>query len=234
MNSLLRWAQLTGLLVAGAMLSGVLVSCVPVAASLPRDFTYVSEVAPEILVDARYATSENFTGKVVDGYSDPDVAILKDEAAQALAAVQDELAASGLGLLVWDAYRPTRAVDYFVSWSESADESTKAEYYPDHAKPDLFELGYIAKQSRHSLGGTVDLTVIDAASRRAIDMGGPFDFFGDRSHYEATGLTERQRANRALLKDVMIAHGFEPYSLEWWHFSFPLDDGAEPANFPVE
>lgn len=200
---------------------------------LPEGFSYVDAVAPSIVIDARYGTADNFTGGIVEGYAASDVAILRDDAAHALADVQSELENAGLGLLVWDAFRPTRAVADFVAWSESPDESTKAEYYPDHEKRELFELGYIALQSRHSLGGTVDLTVIDAETMIPLDMGGPFDFFGELSHYDAAGLTDEQRANRALLRTAMTAQGFEPYPLEWWHFTFPLPDGTEPADFPV-
>lgn len=200
---------------------------------LPSGFAYVSESVPGAIVEARYGTTNNFTGAVVDGYAGPDVAILRVEAAEALAAVQHDLSAQGYGLLIWDAFRPTRAVDGFVAWSASSDQSTKSEYYPDLEKTELFELGYIALESRHSLGGTVDLTIVDAETGDAIDMGGSFDFFGERSHYGATGLTTEQQANRELLRAAMEAHGFEPYALEWWHFSFPLPEGTQPQNFEV-
>lgn len=203
------------------------------AAALPEGFSYISEVAPDVVIDARYATSNNFTGAVVEGYSDPDVAILRTEAAEALAAVQGELVGQGLGLLVWDAFRPTRAVDDFVAWSATPDDTTKGDYYPDHEKPELFELGYIALESRHTLGGTVDLTIIEADTGEPLDMGGPFDFFGELSHFDAAGITAEQQANRALLRTVMQAHGFEPYPLEWWHFTYPLPADTKPADFAV-
>lgn len=200
---------------------------------LPAGFSYVDAVAPGILIEARYGTNRNFTGSVVDGYAGPDVAILRDEAAQALAKVQALLAERGQGLLVWDAFRPTRAVADFVAWSKTPDDATRAEYYPDLDKRDLFELGYIALESRHSLGGTVDLTIVDAQTGEQLDMGGPFDYFGELSHFDAAGLSAEQRANRALLREAMEAQGFEPYPLEWWHFSYPLPEGTPPADFPV-
>lgn len=206
----------------------------PSAATLPDGFVHLSETAPGVEVELRYATDDNFTGSVVDGYRSTDAAILREHAAEALGAVQRELEQQGLGLLVWDAFRPTRAVDYFVEWARNPDDSTQAEYYPGLEKAQLFELGYIAEHSRHSLGGTVDLTLIRLADGEALDMGGAFDFFGERSHYDAAGLTEEQRQNRALLRTAMELQGFEPYPLEWWHFSYPLPESTEPSDFPVE
>ena len=201
--------------------------------AIPDGFVRVEELDPTIEAELRYATTDNFTGAVVSGYEGATSIVLREDAARALAAVQADLAPRGLGLRVYDAFRPTRAVADFVSWSESDDESTRADYYPDHEKPELFALGYIAEQSGHSLGGTVDLTLIDLARGEALDMGGPFDYFGERSHYDADGLTEAQRANRATLHEAMIARGFEQYPLEWWHFSYPVPDGAERLDFPV-
>lgn len=203
-------------------------------AHAPEGFSYLRDVDPEIKIELRYATTENFTGSVVEGYSETDAAMLRDEAAAALGEVQAGLADEGLGLLVWDSFRPTRAVDDFVSWSHTADDSTKAEYYPDHEKAELFELGYVAEQSMHSLGGTVDLTLVTLPGGEQLDMGGPFDFFGDLSHYDAEGLTAEQQANRATLREAMERRGFEPYPLEWWHFTYPLPEATERADFPVE
>lgn len=251
MTSVHRAPGFCSLGVAALLAAGMLTGCAGSAASQPpadgqsavvedsasgelaAGFSYVDQVAPGILVDARYGTTQNFTGEIVDGYAGPDVAILRDDAARALAGVQQDLAKEGLGLLVWDAFRPTRAVDNFVAWSETPDDSTKNEYYPDHEKNELFELGYIAKESRHSLGGTVDLTIVESDSGAPVDMGGAFDFFGERSHYAAAGLTDTQRANRELLRTTMETHGFEPFALEWWHFSYPLPEATRPADFPV-
>lgn len=198
----------------------------------PANFVDARSLDQTIQVELRYATTNNFTGEKVDGYESSDVVILQEDAAAALAAVQEELAASNLGLLVYDAYRPTTAVEFFQAWSQNPDDSTKAEYYPTFEKPQLFELGYIADHSKHSLGGTVDLTIIDLTTGSPLDMGGPFDFFGERSHYDAEGLSAEQTENRALLREVMTAHGFEPYEMEWWHFTYPLRD-AVAQSFPV-
>lgn len=201
--------------------------------ALPGGFSYVRDLAPGIEVELRYATTENFTGQVVDGYESTRAAILRTEAAEALAAVQRDLEPQGYGLRIYDAFRPTRAVSFFMEWSKSNDQQTKTEYYPDFEKPQLFELGYIAEQSGHSLGGTVDLTLVDLATAEPLDMGGPFDYFGELSHYETAGLTDQQIENRALLHDAMQARGFTQYPLEWWHFSYPLPKGTIPENFVV-
>ena len=202
-------------------------------APLPEGFSYVRDFSPGIEVELRYATTDNFTGQIVDGYESTDAAILRTDAAEALAAVQQDLEAQGYGLRIYDAFRPTRAVSFFMEWSKTTDQQTKSEYYPDFEKPELFELGYIAEKSGHSLGGTVDLTVVDRATGETLDMGGPFDYFGPLSHYETTGLSEAQTANRALLHNAMQAHGFAQYPLEWWHFSYPVPEGTVAENFVV-
>lgn len=201
--------------------------------SLPAGFSYVRDVAPGIEVQLKYATTDNFTGQIVDGYESIDAAILRTEAAEELARVQQDLEADGYGLLIYDAFRPTRAVSFFVDWSNTSDDSTRAEYYPGLEKPGLFQLGYIAEKSGHSLGGTVDVTLIDQHSGEPLDMGGAFDFFGEVSHYETTGLSEAQIANRLRLHNAMAAHGFAQYPLEWWHYSYPLGDNPMPQNFIV-
>lgn len=202
-------------------------------AQLPEGFSYVRDFSPSIEVELRYATTDNFTGQIVDGYVSTDAGILRTEAAEALGLVQRELEAEGLGLRVYDAFRPTRAVSFFMGWATTSNDSTKAQYYPDFEKPDLFAHGYIAEKSGHSLGGTVDLTLIDLASGEPLDMGGPFDFFGELSHYETAGLTAEQTANRARLHEAMLAQGFAQYPLEWWHYSYPLPAGTLAENFVV-
>lgn len=202
--------------------------------TLPDGFTYLNTVDPTIDVELRYATTNNFTGAVVDGYADANAPILRDDAAEALSEVQSALAAEGLGLLVYDAFRPTRSVAAFVAWSQTDDDRTRAEYYPAFEKPELFELGYIAEQSGHSLGGTVDLTLVDLDTGRPLDMGGAFDLFDTRSHYDYDGVTDAQFVNRTQLREAMIAAGFAPYAQEWWHFSYPVPDGADRLDFALE
>lgn len=203
------------------------------ASSLPEGFSYVRDLAPGIEVQLKYATTDNFTGQIVAGYESIDAAILRTEAAEALALVQQDLESDGYGLRIYDAFRPTQAVSFFVDWSNTSDDSTRAEYYPGLEKPGLFQLGYIAEKSGHSLGGTVDVTLVDLGTGEALDMGGPFDFFGEISHYETSGLSDAQTANRLRLHVAMARHGFAQYPLEWWHYSYPLGDNPMPQNFVV-
>lgn len=202
--------------------------------ALPDGFAYLNTVDPTIEIELRYATTNNFTGTVVDGYESANAPILRDDAAEALSEVQSALAAEGLGLLVYDAFRPTRSVAAFVAWSQTDDDRTQAEYYPTFEKPELFELGYIAEQSGHSLGGTVDLTLVDLDTGTPLDMGGAFDLFDTRSHYAYDGVSDAQFANRTLLREAMISAGFAPYAQEWWHFSYPVPEGAERLDFALE
>ncbi len=145
------------------------------------DLVDVREVEPSIRADIRYAGSNNFVGGPVDGYEGA-TCLLSRPAAEALARVQRDLAAEGLGLLVYDCYRPQRAVDHFVRWAEdTTDARTKAEFYPNVDKSRLFDEGYIAERSGHSRGSTVDLTLVRDGTAEALDMGTPYDFFDPRS-----------------------------------------------------
>ena len=218
---------------------GVLAAAAPVvrpqdAAAPPAGFVRLGEAVPGIVLDVRYHGADNFVGAPVDGYEAP-TAILTEPAAVALRRVQAALRARGYGLKVFDAYRPQSAVDHFVRWAaDLSDRRTKAEYYPDVPKSELFARGYIAEASGHSRGSTVDLTVVRQSDGAELDMGTPFDFFGPESGADHAGLTDEQRAARRLLADVMQAHGFEPYPAEWWHFT--LADEPHPEtyfDFPV-
>lgn len=131
--------------------------------TLPEGFAYLTTVDDSIAVDLKYASTDNFTGDIVDGYERANAAVLRADAAAALSAAQTTLAEDDIGLLVFDAFRPTRAVTDFVAWSRTDDDRTRDEYYPSLDKAQLFDLGYIAEQSGHSLGGTVDLTLVDLA-----------------------------------------------------------------------
>ena len=193
--------------------------------SLPAGFVYLDQVIPDIRTDLRYRSDDNFVGAIVEGYAGSR-AILSQPAAQALSKVQAELRGQGLGLLVFDAYRPQRAVNHFARWAKDLrDAKMKQRYYPAVDKADLFSQGYIAGRSGHSRGSTVDLTLVSlTAPFGELDMGTFFDFFGERSWLDAIGITTVQMQNRALLQQTMKKHGFTPYSKEWWHFTL----SAEP------
>lgn len=198
-------------------------------------FVSVSEAIPDVLLDIRYYSTYNFVGERIDGYEAP-VALLTKEAAAALALVNADLRAKGYRLVIYDGYRPQRAVDHFVRWAEdlSAD-AMKPVFYPDVDKQELFDKGFIARRSGHSRGSTVDLTLLDEQSGQLLDMGGPFDFFGERSHPGFTGdLTQAQIGNRMLLRDAMLQRGFRPLSTEWWHFTLVHEPYPDTYfDFPV-
>ncbi len=141
----------------------------------------------------------------------------------------------GYQMKIFDAYRPARAVKHFVLWGlEDQDIRMKQYFYPDLEKEELFNAGYIAKQSSHSRGSTVDLTLLEMRTGREVDMGSPFDFFGEISHPDFKGITEEQYANRMLLRSVMMRNGFLPFSCEWWHFTLEDEPFTETYfDFPV-
>lgn len=171
--------------------------------------TDLTTAVPGARFDLRYATSNNFTRAVLPGYGTARP-LLRREAAAALAQVERELETKGLGLKVWDAYRPVRGTLGMVAWCEK------------NHRTDLLDQGYIARRSRHNQGVAIDLTVVDLRTGSELDMGTPFDEFSERAHTaNATGL---QAANRALLGDAMRRAGFVNYMDEWWHFSFEVPD----------
>lgn len=170
-----------------------------------------------IRVELRYATADNFTGTPLPGYG-ANRAFLRWEAAAALGRVQRRLAAQGLGLKVWDGYRPVRATQAMVAWTERTHQTW------------LLDSGYIARRSRHNQGVAVDLTLVDLRTGVELDMGTPFDTFGDPAHTaNATGAVKQARDR---LVEVMASEGFVNYPMEWWHFSFPVE-GPVPFDLPI-
>ena len=161
-------------------------------------------------------------GAPVDGYA-ANVLILTAEAATALAAVQQEVLKDGFSLKVFDAYRPQRAVDRFMRWTEAASDTlTKAKYYPNISKDSLVPQGYIWKKSGHSRGSTIDLTLVYNSGKNArqeVDMGTEWDFFGPESWPSYEGVPDECFERRQYLQAVMIKHGFSPLREEWWHFT---------------
>jgi len=181
----------------------------------------LDEVDPSIATEIRYAGRDNFVGAPIDGYEAPRC-LLSEPAARGLAAVQEELRGSGLGLLVYDCYRPRRAVEHFLRWSrEPADPRAQAEYFPNVPKAELVARGYLAERSAHSRGSAVDATLVRRDSWggwHPLDMGTPHDFFDPRSHTDSADVSPEARANRRRLRDVMQRHGFRNLPEEWWHY----------------
>ena len=197
-------------------------------------FVLLSDVVPHIVQEIRYFSTFNFVGDRVDGYEEP-IALLTHDAARALKAVSNEMMVKGYRLKVFDAYRPVTAVKHFIYWAiEDEDIRMKPYFYPDINKQDAFELGYIAKRSSHSRGSAIDLTLLDMKTGREVDMGGPFDLFGELSHPDFRGVTDEQYANRMLLRAAMERNGFEPYECEWWHFRLVNEPFPDTwFDFPV-
>lgn len=205
------------------------------AQKLKKGFCYLSDIDPTIQVELRYFSNNNFIGRKINGYNRSTVIITK-KAALALQKVQNKLKPFGLSLKIFDAYRPQQAVDNFVNWAKVLNDTLmKKQYYPDVAKKDLFKLGYIAKKSGHTRGSTVDLTIIDLKTKKELDMGSQYDFFGEISHPFNSALQAKQKANRLLLRNLMLTNGFKPYVNEWWHFTLKNETFPNTYfNFPVE
>ena len=197
-------------------------------------FVSVGDAIPDVLLDIRYYSSFNFIGERIDGYEEP-VALLTREAAAALKKVSEEAMEQGWRLKIFDAYRPQKAVDHFVRWAKDPlDIRMKPYFYPELEKRDIIPRHYIAEHSGHSRGSTVDLTLFDMAAQRDADMGGTFDYFGERSHPDYPGVTETQRQNRMRLQKLMMKHGFRPLASEWWHFTLENEPyGDTYFRFPV-
>lgn len=200
------------------------------------DFVLLAEVVPDIIQEIRYYTTYNFVGRRVPGYEAP-VAWMTRRAADSLRAVSDELIAQGYRLKVFDAYRPQRAVLYFVGWArQSADTLMKSYFYPDVPKDSLYCQGYLSWRSAHARGSTIDLTLFDMETEREVDMGSTYDFLGKPSHFwYREGLTKEQVYHRTFLRDAMTHHGFKPCSTEWWHFQLINEPyPTQSFDFPVE
>ena len=197
-------------------------------------FVYLDEVIPDIQLDMRYYTANNFIGIKIDGYNSSKC-IISQDAALALKNVQNELKEYGLCLKVFDAYRPQQAVDHFVHWAQNyTDTLMKAEYYPNVPKDQLIP-EYIASKSGHSRGSTIDLTIISCSDSIQLDMGGQFDYFGEISHVKYSNISSIQRSNRMLLQTLMNKYGFRSYLAEWWHFTLKNEPFPQTYfNFPIQ
>lgn len=177
----------------------------------------VRTLDPSLRIEVRYATPSNFTGAPLPGYEAPRV-LLHRQAAAALVRVQRRLRARGLGLLLYDGYRPVRATQAMVAWAEQGGHR------------DLLDRGYIARRSRHNLGVAVDLTVIDLGTGAPLDMGTGFDEFSPAAH--TANATGEVLAHRRVLVEAMEGEGWRNLPEEWWHFSYEVP-GARPLDVPI-
>lgn len=209
--------------------------------ALPKGFVYLDKIAPSIIQNMRYASSYNFIGRPITGYS-RGRCILTHQAADKLANIQAQALNKGYSLKVYDCYRPQRAVDDFFQWSKNSQNGMKQAFYPREDKTTLFTKGYIAKYSGHSRGSTVDLSLVPLKQKTkkhrsnkelsacfapykkritddSVDMGTNYDCLDKSAHVFYKKITKRARYNRYLLRKLMINNGFYPYSKEWWHFT---------------
>ena len=212
----------------------------------PHGFYDVKEFCPSSFIIGSYGTSYNFTGQPLPGYASEEAGprvVLEQATVKALSQARNAFREKGFELVLYDGYRPQKAVDFFKIWAEQPETGLqKPFFYPRIHKKDFFELGYLARRSSHSRGGAIDLSLIPLnqkpyppipelrqfsdgyaywyANDGTLDMGTSFDFLDDGSHILSPLVSSEHRQNRLLLKEVMEAHGFEGYSKEWWHFKF--------------
>ncbi len=182
------------------------------------DFVILTDVIPEVVLEMRYFSSFNFTGRRVKDYLEP-VALLTKETALALKDAASKFREKDLVLKVYDAYRPQSSVDSFVQWIKSGSDVMKKYFYPKLTRDEIFERKYLFKRSSHSRGSAVDVTLVDMKTGCSIDMGGPYDYFDEISHPSYKNIADEQLTNRMLLRETMMNVDFVPMETEWWHFS---------------
>jgi D-alanyl-D-alanine dipeptidase len=197
-------------------------------------FVFVDEYVSGIHWDAKYATWDNFTGKPVDGYIANRIVGTRPLCA-ALERAREEAASLGFGLLLWDGYRPQRAVDCFLRWSKQPEDGrTKVRHYPNIDKAEMFEKGYVAAKSGHSRGSTVDLTLYYLATGERASMGGDHDLMDAISHHGARWIAQVEAKNRRYLRTIMETSGFSSYDCEWWHYTLEHEPFPDTYfDFPI-
>ena len=217
----------------------VILSCVSCSATAETisydksDFAEISSIIDDAAFDIRYYSPNNFTGNKIDGYKAPRAYMTK-KALNALATAAKDLREQGYRLLIWDSYRPQKAVDNFVRWINDPEDNGDKTFYPNLQKSDLLVGNYIMAKSGHTRGSTVDLTIIKKDGS-FVDMGGTFDLFSEISHPDYPDLTDEQKNNRKILHDAMIKAGFKAIDSEWWHFTLKDEPYKDTYfNFDVE
>ena len=214
-------------------------------------FVNLTDAVPDAILEIRYFGTYNFVGTRIYGYEEP-TALMTRIAADSLKAVSDDVMAQGYRLKIYDAYRPQKGVDHFVRWAaDIPDTLMKTYFYPDLDKSVLFDQEYIMAKSGHTRGSTVDITLFDMTTEKELDMGGTFDWFGVESHPDFCGnpdtgeytggsspagrsITAEQFANRMILRNAMLRHGFKALDSEWWHFTLKNEPFPDTYfTFPV-
>ncbi|MDR0425072.1 MAG: D-Ala-D-Ala dipeptidase VanX [Clostridiales Family XIII bacterium] len=196
---------------------------------MEKGFVFLDEMLSGVRWDAKYATWDNFTGKPVDGYEANRI-VGTYATALALQSAQKRAAALGYGLLLWDGYRPRRAIECFLRWSRQPEDNlTKERYYPNIKRSEMVSRGYVAPQSSHSRGSAIDLTLYHLDTGTLAPMGGGFDLMDERSHHTAKNIGRIEAQNRKVLRSIMESSGFEHYRFEWWHYV--LKDEPYPDTY---
>ena len=206
-------------------------------------FVVLTDVVPDVILEIRYYSTYNFIGRRIPGYDEP-IAILTRQAADSLKKVSDDLVKQGYRLKIFDGYRPQKAVDYFMAWAKDVNDTImKPYFYPELDKSVLVPQEYVAEKSGHTRGSTIDLTLFDMKLEKEVDMGCTYDYFGLASHPDVQPgqevgaykpINRQQYANRMILRNAMLAHGFKPYDCEWWHFTLANEPFPDTYfTFPV-
>lgn len=201
---------------------------------------YLDQIDPTIIQQMMYYGTRNFVVKQIDGYK-ANRAVLTKEAAIALKNLQQDIKSDNYSLVIYDAYRPNKAVQHFVRWGEDvADQKMKDSYYPYINKAEIFQSGYVAKRSPHSRGSTVYLTMIELGKQliqalndkktslkdgrlipyfddNTVDMYSSVDPMDIVSSHDSKLIDELYLQNRNYLREKMKKHNFKEYSVEWWH-----------------
>lgn len=202
---------------------------------MPEGFVYLEDIDSTIQTSIRYNSNHNFIGRKINGYTSNKVIITK-EAAVALKKINEEFKKDGFELVIYDAYRPQKAVDDFVKWSKTPEADAKKLYYPSMEKEDIFRRGFVSYKSGHSRGSTVDITIIEKGKKVCnikeemrgsyiylndctVDMGMHWDFFGQESHFQTNLISSEYNAKRRYLSNKMLEYGFKVAQGEWWHFT---------------
>jgi len=206
--------------------------------TMPEGFCYISDT--RFIIESVYATTDNFTGRVVSGYTNPNKAILSIPAYEALVKAQDVLDKKygNFRLKIFDGYRPQMAVDAFVKWAQEPEISAlRNRYHPNITKAEIFQQGYVASKSSHSRGGAVDLALVEIGkdgSMIELDMGSEFDLFDVLSHTNNDSISSEARKNRQILIDIMSSAGYVNLPEEWWHFTLENEPYPDKYfNFPI-
>lgn len=220
--------------------------------AFPTGFVDIKDIAPNIIVETRYSGHHNFVGRPIEGYH-ANKCILTKKAALALGRIQKKLLKEGLTLKVFDCYRPQRAVNDLIAWSQTDHEKMKDEFFPNLSKLAISDGRYISKRSSHSRGSTVDVTIApyratefpayalnsplfpcngpvqERFRENSLDMGTGFDCMDRKAETNYWKLPSEVKKNRQLLLRVMRQGGFKNYPKEWWHFT--LKEEPYPKRF---